>query len=139
MFLIRFRYLFGARINALVSDSIYFQESRNGKMIAVEDQVQNMERIENFRSSQESFMGRAANKLRSDRGEHQELRHYIAIQKEFVKLAEKAVSALEEKTENQDEDLRRQQEECTSVSEPIANVKAFARAMEVSYCREYMS
>ena len=91
-----------------------------------------MELVENFRGSQESFLGRAANKIDSDRGDHQELRRNLALQKEFIKLAEKALSALEEKNRNQEEDVSRQQLECTSVSGPIAHVKAFARTIEVS-------
>jgi hypothetical protein len=112
--------------------TVYSQESSHEEMLAVEDQVHYLELIENFRGSQESYLLRAANKLDSDQSDHQELRRNLALQKECVKLAEKALSVLEQKSRIQGEDVLQQQRECTSVSGPIANVKAFARAIEVS-------
>jgi hypothetical protein len=131
MFAVRLYFLFEIRFHPLLL-TVHSQESSHDEVLAVEDQVRNMELVENFRGSQESYLGRAANKLESDRSDHQELRRNLALQKECVKLAEKALSVLEEKTRKQEDEVRQQQRECTSVSGPIANVKAFARAIEVS-------
>ncbi len=102
-------------------------------MVPVEDQVQNMEAIEKFMSSQKSFLGGEEDKLEFDIADFQELRRNLALSKESVKLAEKCLTSIEERSQNRKKDVCVQQEAIPAVSRVLAEVKAFARSTAVSH------